>query len=225
MKRIKYNQGDVIGDNGLILIEEILSTSKIGRMGIFKCSCGNEFKTLLKSARTGNTTSCGCKQREVVSQRMFKHGKSKDLTFEIWKSIKARIFNKNNKGYKYYGGRGITIFPPWQVDFQLFLDYVSCLPHFKEKGYSIDRINNDGNYEPENLRWTTTHIQNTNQNKRSDNTTGYVGVYPTKNRWQIIIGGKYIGYADTKEQAVTVRNNYIIANKLFEYKIQPILSE
>jgi len=222
MKRIKYNQGDIIGDNDLILLSEIPSVPKTGRMGIFKCSCGKEFKTLLKSARTGNTTSCGCKQRAIASKYMTTHGKTGDLTFEIWKSIKSRIFNKNDKCYKYYGGRGITIFPPWIHDFQLFYDYVSALPDFKKEGYSLDRQNNNGNYEPMNLRWVTAHIQCANQNKKSNNTTGYAGVAPNGKNWQANIGSRYIGTADTIEKAATLRNNYIIAHKLFEYKIQPI---
>lgn len=222
MKRIDYYGNESLGNYGLIIIKEIDRNERMERIGLFKCTCGNEFMARINCVRKNNTTSCGCKQRAIVSKIMTKHGKTGDLTFEIWKSIKARIFNKNNKGYKYYGGSGIRIFPPWIHDFQLFYDYVSALPNFKRKGYSLDRINNDGNYEPMNLRWVTIHIQNVNQNKRCDNKSGYKGVSRYKDRWQVIIGGKYIGYFKTKEDAVIGRNNYITENNLFEYKIQPI---
>lgn len=220
--RIEYKEFQIIGSNGLILIKEIEPKGKDRRrQGLFRCRCKKQFNAGIKDVRTGNTTSCGCRQKELASLSNFKHGYSnKDLTYEIWKSIKGRIYNKKNKSYKNYGGRGVGIFPIWSVDFQSFYDYVSLLPHFKEETYSLDRINNDGNYEPGNLRWTTPHVQCANSRKHKNNKSGYTGVSSYKKRWQVNINSKYIGYADTLKDAVSLRNNYIIVNKLSEYKIQ-----
>lgn len=77
--------------------------------------------------------------------------------------MKDRCFNKNSKGYKNYGGRGITVYDGWIHDFQAFYNYISSLPHFGETGYSIDRIDNDGNYEPGNIRYADRKTQNNNR--------------------------------------------------------------
>ena len=133
-----------------------------------------------------------------------------------------RCFGINKKDSKYYKDKGITIFPPWVHDFQLFYDYVSALPNFGRKRYSIDRINTKGNYEPGNLRWTDQHIQTININKKSNNTSGYQGVGKLRNKWQATVSSKYVGCADTPEEAVLLRNDYIVRNKLFEYPIQQV---
>lgn len=85
--------------------------------------------------------------------------------YKVWKKIKYRCLNPNSREYKYYGARGITIAEEWKEDFQAFYNYVSQLPHFGEEGYSLDRINNDGNYEPGNLRYATPKEQARNTRK------------------------------------------------------------
>lgn len=77
--------------------------------------------------------------------------------------MKDRCGNPRNKRYEDWGGRGITVCDEWKNDFQAFYDYVSKLSHFGEAGYSLDRINNDGNYEPNNVRWATRIEQNNNK--------------------------------------------------------------
>lgn len=94
------------------------------------------------------------------------HGMSGTKLYQIWRAIKKRCKNPNDKEYDIYGGRCITIFPEWEHDFQAFYDYVSSLQHFGEAGYTIDRINNDGNYEPDNIRFATLHEQAVNRRKR-----------------------------------------------------------
>ena len=81
--------------------------------------------------------------------------------------MKNRCFNPKSLKYKDYGGRGITVCEEWRNDFIKYYEYVSKLPHFNEKGYSIDRINDNGNYEPGNVRWATAKEQanNTRRNK------------------------------------------------------------
>lgn len=81
-----------------------------------------------------------------------------------------RCKNPNSKKYVDYGGRGIAVFKEWQQSFDMFYAYVSKLPHFGERGYTLDRINNDGNYEPGNVRWATRTEQN--RNTRRNRTGG-----------------------------------------------------
>ena len=93
---------------------------------------------------------------------------------DIWQGIKQRCFNPNNTSSANYGGRGITMFPAWVDDFQAFYDYVSKLEHFSDEGYTLDRINNNGNYEPNNLRWADKDTQD--RNRRTSVIVEYQGV-------------------------------------------------
>lgn len=224
----KYNlkEGDKIKNSEIIFIKElpqISSTTGRGRrISLFECYCGKLFETRLSSIITGSTQSCGCYCSKRTRDVNTKHGMAHDSLYKVWTQMKERILNPNTKGYENYGARGITMFPPWQVDFQLFFEYISALPNFKEKGYTIDRRNNNGNYEPGNLRWVTRNIQNRNMRKKKNNTSGYTGVSRFRDKWQSFIGGKHLGHFRTKEQGVVARNNYIIANNLTEYKIQEV---
>jgi len=226
MKRKQpYIKGQTMGNNGIVFISEMETVDTI-RYAKFKCHCGKIFKTRISSVKLNCTTSCGCISMELTRKANIKHGMQNTPTYRIWDHIKERIRNPNGTHYRYYGGRGITMFPLWQVDFQLFYDYVSALPHYGEEGMTLDRINNDGNYEPCNLRWVTQHIQATNKRILNPSSSGYTGVYPRGDEWYSVlkIMNKVIqlGRYHTKEQAVTARNNYIIEHNLVEYKIQPI---
>lgn len=91
------------------------------------------------------------------------HGLSGTKIRRCWSHIKQRCFNENNRKYKHYGGRGITMFRPWIDDFLSFYNFVSTLPGWDNPELSIDRINNDGHYEPGNLRWATKEQQKANR--------------------------------------------------------------
>lgn len=138
-----------------------------------KCDCGTIRAVDKTSLMSGATKSCGCLKQEVTTNRNFKHGMAYNNTYRLWKGIKDRCLNTNDSRYKDYGGRGITMYEAWIKDFQTFYDYVSKLPHFGEKGYSLDRINNNGNYEPDNLRWATAKEQA--RNKRNNIIVEYEG--------------------------------------------------
>lgn len=124
------------------------------------CECGNFTIARASDLRSGNTKSCGCLSYEPTN---FKHGHSQEPIEKTYNNMKQRCFNPKNKRFEDYGGRGITVCEEWKNDFQAFYDYVSALPHFGEKGYSLDRINNDGNYEPDNVRWATQKEQANNK--------------------------------------------------------------
>ena len=142
-----------------------------------KCSCGKECIVrgcdLTRKDRRA-IRSCGCLNREISRQANTTHGMSNTRLFGIWNDIKKRCFNANSKFWKNYGGRGITMFEAWLNDFQAFYDYVSGLENFGRAGYTLDRINNDGNYEPGNVRWADRKTQN--RNKRNNAKVIFEGV-------------------------------------------------
>ena len=135
-----------------------------------KCDCGNKIVVSANNLTKNNTLSCGCYRSEQVRKACRIHGDSGTSMYYRWQGIKARCLNPKSNVYKYYGARGISICDEWKNDFNAFLTYVSKLPHYGEKGRSIDRINNNGNYEPGNVRWATQSEQVKNS-RRSKNAT------------------------------------------------------
>ena len=133
-----------------------------------KCECGNECVVYVSNLTTGKTKSCGCINKYNAKHGLCHktHGLGKPKTYSHWYNIKTRCFNKNHPRYKDWGGRGITMCEEWRNDFKAFHDYVINLPHYGEENYnSIDRIDNNGNYEPDNIRWATPTMQNNNKRR------------------------------------------------------------
>jgi hypothetical protein len=131
-----------------------------------RCDDGKEIEIPVTNLRNG-TQSCGCLRRERAALRCYRHGDSSSTLYNCWRAIKQRCLNPKNKDYKNYGGRGITITLEWVNNFPAFRDYVfqSLGPCPKE--HTLDRIDNDRNYEPGNLRWAPRSTQNRNrQNSR-----------------------------------------------------------
>ena len=141
-------------------------------MYLCKCSCGNMKVIQSASLRNGRTKSCGCINSEKLKARRTTHGMRKTKAYSTWAGIKTRCFNYKSERFKDYGGRGITMCDEWKNDFQSFYDYVSQIPHFGEEGYSIDRIDNDGNYEPGNIKFSTAAEQNINQRRSKHGVKG-----------------------------------------------------
>ena len=123
-----------------------------------KCDCGKTIVVLRRNLLTGNTKSCGCYAIEFRTH----HDKWGTKIYKCWDNMKSRCLNPNSTGYENWGGRGIKVYEPWIHSFDAFYDYVSKLEHFGEDGRQLDRINNDGNYEPDNLRWATRREQTLN---------------------------------------------------------------
>lgn len=136
---------------------------------VYKCSYDeNIFVARKDLVNSGNTESCGCsqkKQRSVNGQKNKTHGESKKTKeYTLWCNIKQRCYNINHDQFKDYGGRGIKMYEPWINSYEAFRDWI--ITNLKRKPgskYSIDRINNDGNYEPGNLRWATKKQQANNK--------------------------------------------------------------
>jgi hypothetical protein len=188
------------------------------RYGIYKCGfCGTNFKASTSNISTGNTKSCGCYNKRRVSETQKTHGLIGTKLYPIWTSIKDRTLNPKNKRYSDYGGRGINICEEW-LDIQNFYDW--AMSNGYSEGLSIDRIDNDGNYCPENCRWTTPNIQARNQRLRKDNKSGFKGVHLNKkiNKYvsRIYVNNKsiYLGVFSTAEEGAIAYNNYIIENNL-----------
>lgn len=147
-------------------------SGQIEILWLCKCDCGNEVEVFGRNLKTGNTKSCGCLRENLKT----KHGLWGSKVYKCWDNMRSRCYNKNMTEYDCYGGRGIRVCDEWKNNFQTFYDYVSKLPHFGEKGYSIDRINNDGNYEPSNVRWATAKEQANNQQRTRKRLKDY-GLY------------------------------------------------
>lgn len=127
------------------------------------CSCGNQFISNTGNIRSGHTTSCGCVRDKKTSERFKKHGyagKGKDgrkrTEYVIWRAIKYRCLVPTCNNYQQYGGRGITICDRWKDSFENFL---ADMGHRPSKNHSIDRIDNDKGYAPDNCRWATSKEQ------------------------------------------------------------------
>ncbi len=183
--------------------------------GIFSCpKCETEYRLpITHISKEGKMCrSCTC------SKRLIKHGDSGTRLHRIWNAMKTRCSNKRQKSYTNYGGRGICVCEEW-LDYEVFSKWS------RKNGYAdeltIDRINNDGNYEPSNCRWTTRLVQARNTRRlRKDNTSGYRGVvyYKTNKRWGscISVDNKIvtIGYYSNKIDAAKGYDSYIIDNNL-----------
>jgi hypothetical protein len=123
-----------------------------------RCDCGTQRSVWGNALRTGRSTSCGCLHREKTTARVTTHGMSGTRVYQCWQDLLRRCLNRDHRQYDDYGGRGIAVCKRWETFENFYADMGDPPP-----GLSIDRINNDGNYEPSNCRWTTRAEQNRNR--------------------------------------------------------------
>ena len=179
--------------------------------GLFQCQyCEEEFETMVQSVKCGDTKSCGC--------FYIKHGLTYNKFYKTWKGMLQRCTNLEHRSYKNYGARGIAVCEEWQ-DVTNFVAWAEST-HPNMEGYTLDRIDNDKGYSPENCTWSDKTTQAINQRRMKNNKSGYVGViwHIRNKKWGAYIRinkiSKQIGSFKDKMDAVQARDNYIIENNL-----------
>lgn len=135
---------------------------KNNRYGLFLCGCGNKVIVAIGNVTTGHTTSCGCYKIDLAIRQNTTHGQTNTPTYRTWLAMRTRCTNRTRTFWKYYGGRGIKICKRWK-QYESFVADMGIRP----KGKTLDRINPDGNYEPDNCRWATPKQQTRNRRVRT----------------------------------------------------------
>lgn len=150
---------------GKLTVIERAENNKDGRAcWLCRCECGKVTIKQGKLLLNGHCRSCGCGEYENRVNNCTSHRMSNTRLYNIWSAMKQRCYYPKHKDFHNYGGRGITVCTEWKNDFMSF--YFWATDHGYKDDLSIDRINVNGNYEPDNCRWATAHEQRLNQRPR-----------------------------------------------------------
>lgn len=197
---------------------EFVGVLKTHRIFKCKCECG-----VIKNVSFYNLQ----KGKGCATCIKSKHGESRSKLYRVWQTMRSRCNSKTHQRYCFYGEKGIRVCEEWEKDFTVFKEW--AINNGYKEGLSIDRIDVDGDYCPENCRWVNMHVQLANRRKSRTNKSGYTGIYKLisangKIKWRVSICLNYktrnLGTYDNLKEALYVRNKYIIDNNLTEYKIQ-----
>lgn len=159
------NEKNLLGQRfgRLVVIQKLPKKNNRG-MWLCKCDCGNVKELSCNVLTCGKTKSCGCLQKDIAKKNKTKHNGKYTRLYNTWLNIKRRCYNPSSKAFPYYGAKGIKMYDKWIHDFSAFKDWAY------KNGYNdtltIDRINNDGDYEPNNCRWVDMITQ---ENNRTNN--------------------------------------------------------
>lgn len=175
----------------LIAIERVGKDNQRRTLWLCKCDCGNKIVTRIASLRNGTTKSCSCLQKEITRKRSTIHGLAGNHAYcprlyRIWKNMKTRCYNPKPYKYKNHGGRGIIVCKEW-LKYMPFHEW--AMSHAYEKHLTIERIDNNGNYEPSNCRWATYKEQSLNS--RQNHLITYNRETKTLYEWAKICNMKY----------------------------------
>ena len=191
----------------IILIKDlgyrITDSGRKIRIAQFQCpKCGKQFVVSIASAyHSQKCKSCAVRENNT------KHGLSYERKYFIWYEIIQRCYNTKHAQYKYYGAKGIAIAPEWKNNPRAFIDYINNLENVDITGFSLDRINTKGNYEPNNLRWADSFTQSENSIHGFNGKSKYVGLVLQRNgKWKVVLRSRgktyHLGaYFNEKEAA------------------------
>lgn len=184
---------DLLGEKfgRLTVIERMPNNKRKQAVWKCRCDCGKEVIVTAGHLRSGHTNSCGCYGRDRAAEYHLTHGMKGTKLFSVYHTMKGRCYNPTDKKYHRYGARGIKICDEWLNDPSIFFEW--ALQNGYMEGLSIDRIDNDGNYCPENCRWADNKTQ---ANNKSNNTIiEHDGIFKTISEWADELG---ISYAAVK---------------------------
>lgn len=182
---------DLVGKTfGRLTVIKRIGTSKNRAIQwLCKCSCGNEHIVITNYLIHGIIKSCGCLQKEELSKRATKHHLRNSRLYGVWANIKQRCYNPKNSHYNVYGERGIEMCDEWKNDFFSFYKWALKNGYDENAKYgkcTIDRIDNDGNYEPSNCRWISSKEQSLNTSR--NHYLELNGEKHTAYEWSVITG-------------------------------------
>lgn len=167
---MNINIGDVFGR------WEVTGTAYKKRYVVCTCKCGVTKEVADYSLTSGASQSCGCRSREITSQRTKTHGDSNTKFYKVYLSMLDRCLNPDSRPYKDYGGRGIGVSLDWQGD-SGYLNFKRDMFTSYDLGMTLERINNNQDYSKDNCTWVSMKDQCRNRRKFKSNTSGYNGVH------------------------------------------------
>lgn len=172
--------------NGCVVLKRAENKGK-NVCWLCSCYCGKEFVVRATDIRTGNTKSCGCLNKKLSGDRARKHGNRESRLYTIWNNMKMRCINPNSISFKNYGGRGIKVCDDWLNSFENF--YKWAMNNGYDNTLTLDRINGNGDYEPNNCKWATMKEQQ--NNRGNNNILVYKDKEHTLAEWSEITGVPY----------------------------------